>query len=147
MSGDFFARYGLTVDAANVLGVRRVILEEAEALQAAVRQFKRDHGAGMPLLGGDPVSRDAARGFTEVTNQLLARGQAYIDELTRLGEELGSAARAYGHSERAISGSFRVDPQARASGLSQVQHLPPALRAVTAPAPARSWQDLVRGTS
>lgn len=138
MSGDFHARYGLTVNVANVLGIRAVILEEAEELDKAVQHFRRLHPNGMPELGGDPVSKDAAKGFTEVTERLLARGQAHIDGLFALGDELAAAARDYGHNEQAITTSFQPGRTGPPAGLGPIQHLPPALREIARSDPPRA---------
>ena len=101
-----FDHLGLQVTPANVLGVHAVIMQEATRLQASVQVFKSDHGQGMPLLGGDPVSPHASRGFTELTNQLLARCETDIADLFRVADQLAKAAREYGKTEEQVKEAF-----------------------------------------
>jgi hypothetical protein len=101
-----FDAYGLQVNVTNVLGIRAVIMDEVARLNTSLRRFREDHSAGMPVLGGDPVSPYAAQGFTEVTNQMLASCQADINELAQLGESLAQAARSYGLTEQQITDSL-----------------------------------------
>jgi len=100
---------GLRVTPETVLGVRAVIMEEVTLLRLSVRNFRRGHGQ-MPSLGGDPVSPYAARGFNEVTEQLLAQCEKHIQGLQAIGDELAAAAKAYGMTEMEITDSF--DPNA-----------------------------------
>jgi hypothetical protein len=103
-----FDHLGLQVTPANVLGVYAVIMQEVARLEASVQRFQNDYGQGMPLLGGDPVSLHASRGFTEVTNQLLGNCQTDIDDLQRLGDGLVEAARAYGKTEEQIRNALNA---------------------------------------
>jgi hypothetical protein len=105
-----FDQLGMQVTPANVLGVYSVIMEEMTRLHSSAQMFKLDHGEGMPLLGGDLVSPPAARGFTEATSQLLAKCQADIDDLKRVGDGLAEAARSYGKTEEQVKAAF--DPSA-----------------------------------
>ncbi|MGI8815550.1 MAG: WXG100 family type VII secretion target [Pseudonocardia sp.] len=123
MSG-VFDSYGLTVTPANVLTIRRVIMTEAEELEVALDDFKRKWPNGMPVLGGDPVSPYAAKGFTECTNAYLAQCQARIDELHELGAHLEATARDYGRTEDEISASFRLGMRHDASPLVHPAPLP-----------------------
>jgi hypothetical protein len=101
-----FDQLGMQVTPANVLGVYGVIMEEMTRLQSSIQRFKADHGVGMPLLGGDLVSPPAARGFTGATSQLITKCQADIDDLSRVGNGLAGAARAYGKTEDQIKAAF-----------------------------------------
>jgi hypothetical protein len=101
-----FDQLGMQVTPANVLGVYGVVMEEAMRLQSSTQMFRIDHGEGMPVLGGDLVSRPAARGFSEATSQLLAECQGAVDDLRRVGSELANAARAYGKTEEQVSAAF-----------------------------------------
>jgi hypothetical protein len=112
-----FDQLGMQVTPANVLGVYGVVMEEMTRLQASVQRFKADHGMGMPLLGGDLVSGPAARGFTDTTSHLLTKCQGDIDNLSRVGNVLAEAARAYGKTEDEIGAAFR--PTGSAVDLAQ----------------------------
>jgi hypothetical protein len=101
-----FDQLGLQVTPANVLGVYAVIMDEVTRLQASVQRFQKDYGQGMPLLGADPVSPYASRGFTELTSQLLVKCQTDIDDLQRVGDSLAEAARAYGKTEEEVKAAF-----------------------------------------
>jgi hypothetical protein len=105
-----FDQLGMQVTPANVLGIYSVVMEEAMRLQSSTQMFKIDHGEGMPLLGGDLVSRPAARGFSEATIQLLAKCQCAVDDLKRVGSGLADAARSYGNTEEQVTAAF--DPGA-----------------------------------
>jgi len=123
-----FDQLGMQVTPANVLGIYSVVMEEATRLQTSVQLFQADHGVGMPKLGGDLVSPHASRGFTDATNQLVARCQADVDVLQRVGDGLARAARTYGESEAAIRGAF--DP-------SRFQYQPAPIAPVSGGDPAR----------
>jgi hypothetical protein len=103
-----FDQLGLQVTPANVLGVYAVIMDEVTRLQASVQRFQNDHVEGMPLLGADPVSPHASRGFNEFTRELLAKCQTDIDDLRRIGDALAEAARAYGKTEEQVKAAFDV---------------------------------------
>lgn len=109
-----FDHLGLQVTPANVLGVYAVIMQEATRLQASMQRFQKDYGQGMPLLGADPISPYASRGFTELTEQLLAKCQNDIDDLQRLGDGLAEVARAYGHTEEEVMAAFDARQGGRA---------------------------------
>lgn len=98
---------GLRVTPATVLSVRAVIMEEVARLKLSMYQFQRDHQNGtMPQLGTDPVSAEAAAGFTETTQHLLAICRSDIDRLAHIGADLAQVARAYGITEQQITQSF-----------------------------------------
>jgi uncharacterized protein YukE len=100
-----FNAMGMTVTPENVLAIRSQILSEAERLSLAIQNFQTNHPA-MPVLGGDPVSHDAAQGFTETANELVQKCRAAADGYRHLGEQLAEAARAYQKSEDEIKNSF-----------------------------------------
>ena len=101
-----FDQLGLQVTPANVLGIYSVVMEEMTRLKTAVRTFRDTNMQGMPSLGGDPVSPHAARGFNDASTTLLMKCQADLDGLTRVGDGLAEAARAYGKSEEQIKAAF-----------------------------------------
>jgi len=135
-----FDRFGLQVTPANVLGIYAVIMEEVTRLQTSVRTFQTRFGQGMPNLGSDPVSQPAALGFTEATNQLVAKCQADIGDLKRVGGGLAEAARAYGKTEEQIKAAF--DPRNFHYQPEPVQaavdDLPPSLRRLVDSGPVQS---------
>jgi hypothetical protein len=102
-------RLGMQVTPENVLGVYGVLREEVLRLQTSVRRFLMTYGEGMPLLGGDPVSPHAAKGFTEATTQLVTKCQGQIAELKSVAKAVADAARAYGKSEQEIAAAFDTD--------------------------------------
>lgn len=130
-----FDGLGMRITPANVLGIYNVIMEEAQRLRLSVRKFRHDHYDGMPLLGGDPVSPYAKRGFDNATDQLLGRCQSQIDELARVGEEVAKAARAYQKSEAEIAAAF--DP-------SKVEYKPSPLPPPNQPPPSQPAGDPAR---
>jgi uncharacterized protein YukE len=133
-----FDALGMSVTPENVLGVHAVIQQEVRRLKKAVERFKSDHGDGMPLLGEDPVSPYAAKGFTEVTDQLLRSCEADIDDLRRLADGLAQAAREYGRTEAEIEASLTQVPQmGELPGLLAGANLP-------GPPPVRNAGDLYR---
>jgi hypothetical protein len=97
-------RFGLTVTPQNVLGVRAVVLQEAQDLDKMLRDEREQ--AILQELGRDPVSRDMASAFNEVTMPLLARADEHVAALFELGDELAAAAKAYGHTEDDIAASL-----------------------------------------
>lgn len=98
---------GLKVTPANVLSIYSVIAEEVARLQASITNFQNNHSDGtMPKLGEDLVSPYAAQGFTNATQQLIARCRAEIDRLDRVAQGLADTARAYGKSEMEIAAAF-----------------------------------------
>ena len=120
-----FDALGMSVTPENVLGVHAVIQREVQRLKTAVNRFKHDQSEGMPLLGEDPVSPYAARGFTEVTEQLLRGCEADIDDLQRLADGLARAAREYGRTEAEIEAALaQVPPSGELPGLLAGVDLP-----------------------
>jgi uncharacterized protein YukE len=109
-------RFGLTVTPENVLGVRAVVLQEAQDLQHMLST--EEERAGLPPLGQDLVSKDMSREFNQATKQLLDRANQHIDSLKALGEELAASARAYGHAESEIKSSFESAARSAASQIS-----------------------------
>lgn len=109
-------RFGLTVTPQNVLGVRAVVLQEAQDLDALLENEGKS--AMLPHLGTDPVSRDMSEAFNAVTTQLVNRALEHVAALFALGEELGATARAYGHLEADIKASLEDQSASAASRLS-----------------------------
>jgi hypothetical protein len=68
-----------TVTPENVLGIYGAILQEVTRLQAALAHFQRQYGEGMPLLGGDPVSKPAKDAFDASTIKLVHLAQVDIN--------------------------------------------------------------------
>jgi hypothetical protein len=117
-------RFGLSVTPQNVLGVRAVVLQEAQDLQDRL-QAERERVMLSPL-GADPISKDMSVAFNEVTVQLLTRANEHVVSLFKLGEELGTTARAYGHTDAEIAAAF--DPGSSRTAASQIS--PTLLEAV-----------------
>jgi hypothetical protein len=101
-----FDQLGMQVTPANVLGVYGVIMEEMTRLSTSMRLFQSSNGQSMPSLGSDPVSPHAAHGFSEATDQLVARCRSDIDDLKRVGQGLAETARAYGKTEEQVKAAF-----------------------------------------
>jgi len=95
----------MRVTPATVLGVYRVIMEEVHRLRGAIVAFQRV--GEMPVLGGDPVSPFAAKGFNERTHLLVQNCQAHVDDLAAVGDQLADAARAYGTREEEITATWK----------------------------------------
>ena len=111
-------RFGLTVTPQNVLGVRAVVLQEAQDLHDMLKSESEQ--VILPKLGWDPVSRDMAAAFNPLTQQLLDRAKRHIETLKDLGNELAASAREYGHAESEIRSSF-----APGAGLTAASQLSP----------------------
>jgi hypothetical protein len=137
-------RFGLTVTPQNVLGVRAVVLQEAQDLDGLLNSERER--ATLPPLGQDLVSKDMSSEFNLVTEQLLDRAKQHIDTLKALGDELAAAARDYGRAEAEIKLSF--GPGAIPTAASRV---PPTfldaagMGANAARPPARSLGELMAG--
>ena len=137
-------RFGLQVTPQNVLGVRAVVLQEAQDLQDLLKnELEQTY---LPALGGDLVSADMSAAFNEATVQLLARAKDHIKSLFDLGDELRASANAYGHTEAEIDASFSHD-----SARTSASRLSPMLREVagmgrsTARPSAQTTRDLITG--
>ena len=113
--GSGFAYWGssgggikLRVDQHNVMQAARLVMEEAERFRATTKE--RRMGLAVRPVGGDPVSREAARVLNEKfwagPNSYYARCLDYADMLERLARQLGEAARTYGATEEEISAMF-----------------------------------------
>jgi hypothetical protein len=94
----------LQVDRDTVLQARAVVLAEAQRLRDAIKL----HGAGLRVgqCGGDPVSGDAAKAFSERIDALLGHCSRYIRDLESAGAALADAAASYGYTEGDIAASF-----------------------------------------
>ena len=90
-----------------LLGVAQVITEEVARLKMSVARFKHQHQGGtMPVLGGDPVSEPASRGFTEATKILLDTCESDIENLKRVELRASRCRTAYGKSDAEIQNMF-----------------------------------------
>ena len=89
-----------------VLGIYEVIMEEVNRLNMAIRHFQKQHQDGMPVLGRDPVSSPAAKGFNDATAILLQKCQADVNSLAAVGDQLAQAARSYGKADSEIAASL-----------------------------------------
>lgn len=96
---------GFEVTPDNVLGAYAALKEEAERLRLSVRKFQY---AAMKMrpCGGDPVSGDAATGFSEACGLLAQRCNASVASLDSRADELAKTARSYGMTEEQITGAF-----------------------------------------
>lgn len=97
---------GFTVTPDNVLAAYAVIAEEATRLGLALRFFQLGLGEGMPLCGGDPVSVDASRGFSEAAGELARLCYEDVAKLLAAADSLAKTAREYGKSDDQIVASF-----------------------------------------
>ncbi|HTK66661.1 MAG TPA: hypothetical protein VL595_30080 [Pseudonocardia sp.] len=110
-------RFGLTVTPQNVLGVRAVVLQEAQDLEKTLRTEREQ--VALPPLGRDLVSNDMSSAFNEATDQLLKRASEHVAALFKLGDELAATAREYGCTEADITTSFSENsPRTAASQVS-----------------------------
>jgi uncharacterized protein YukE len=100
------AGLGFAVTPENVLDAYAVIAEEAERLQRSVRIFGYSIQGGMPLCGGDPVSKDASRGFTVAGEQLKQRCKADADRLSAVADNLAQIAHQYGKTDDQLAAAF-----------------------------------------
>lgn len=95
---------GLSVDADNVLYVRKAILDEYEELADALRVdgLGADGEYAVPY-GGDPVSLDASVAFPERVTLLLKQCREHVDTLLAIAGNLEAAAVAYGYTDAEIA--------------------------------------------
>jgi hypothetical protein len=132
-----------------VLGVYGVVAEEVTRLRTSVQRFQIVYGqAGVPPLGGDPVSPYASKGFNTATAQLVTKCNSAVADLKTVADGLAEAARAYGKTEDQIKAAF--DPglyhYKQAPVTPSTSDAPAAARTSLDPAPAqRSRSDLMPG--
>lgn len=98
----------LSVDQDNILEAARIIESEAAHFEAQVKV--RAESMEVQAMGGDPVSREAARVLTEklLTNSdsYVHRCLDYVRMLHNLARQLGESAKTYGHTEDMIKAQF-----------------------------------------
>jgi hypothetical protein len=109
-AGRHAAAAGLSVDAENVLYVRKAILDEYESLLQVLVQETRGSAAYPTPYGGDPVSSDAAVAFPERVAVLLEQCKTHVMSLLAMADKLKEAALAYGYTESEISAAAPVEP-------------------------------------
>jgi hypothetical protein len=97
---------GFVVTPENVLDAYAVIAEEATRLSLSLHFFRLGLGDGMPRCGGDPVSADAACGFTQVAGELAELCYDDVNKLLESADKLAKTAREYGKSDEQISAVF-----------------------------------------
>lgn len=110
----------MQVNPENVLGVRKVLIEEAELLAKEIRKVA-NVPAPLPLPGrmgqpgygvwvgrcsDDPVSGPAQISFNRKIAQAIEEAWKYVEDLGLAGEQLGAAARRYGYTENEIQSHF-----------------------------------------
>lgn len=89
----------------NVLQARTAVMNEGYDLQYTVQQQRS--GLTVGRCGGDPVSGDAAREFTNRFQAIANRMDEYAQNLIHAGKALAETARQYGYTEEEIAASFR----------------------------------------
>ena len=98
----------LTVNPDNVLEAARIV--EIEAVHFRAQVMARAEHLKVQPMGGDPVSKEAAR---VLTNKLIDGPDSYVkrclqyaDMLERLARQLGESAKTYGYAEDVITSQF-----------------------------------------
>ncbi|AOS66172.1 hypothetical protein [Actinoalloteichus hymeniacidonis] len=98
----------IEVSEETVLGVRSVLLAEAERLRGGLIHLHRE--LNVEPMGGDPVSLEAAPIWTGRLavdqDSYWQRCWDYMESLRQAGEELTQIALTYGYTEEEISNSF-----------------------------------------
>ena len=94
----------------NVMEAARIVMAEAERFRRRIES----HRAGLRVypMGGDPVSREAARvlneKFSGASDSYLERYIDYAEMLEQLARQIGEAARTYGRTEEQITDVFEA---------------------------------------
>ena len=94
---------GLSVDAENVLYVRKAILDEYESLLTVLSGEGQDTLEMSRPYGADPVSADAFVAFPQRVGLLLSQCKEQVLELLSISDRLKDAALAYGFTEEQIA--------------------------------------------
>jgi hypothetical protein len=94
---------GLSVDAENVLYVRKAILDEYEMLLTVLAGEGQDVIDMSRPYGADPVSKDAFIAFPQRVALLLSQCKDHVLELLAMADKLKEAAAAYGLTEDQIA--------------------------------------------
>ncbi|WP_232662935.1 WXG100 family type VII secretion target [Pseudonocardia sp. TRM90224] len=102
------ADVALQVNRENVLKARAVLLAEADRLDDVIDN-NLQHGLGIGLCGGDPVSKDAQKAFNERIDGLVQHCRTYNRDLREAAHALDDVARRYGYTEEEIAASFVSD--------------------------------------
>lgn len=113
---------GLSVDAENVLYVRKAILDEHEALLKVLTGEALDTSAMSKPYGGDPVSLDASVAFSERAGALLQQCELHVIGLLGIADKLKDAAVAYGYTEVEIAAANPVDTRSAVGELNATIH-------------------------
>lgn len=106
----------MQVNQDNVLGVRKVLLEEAERLDEAIndavyapaspplsgRMGEPGHGVWVGRCSDDPISGPAQISFNRKIAAAIEQCRDYVDGLGVAGEQLGVVAQQYGFTEDEI---------------------------------------------
>lgn len=98
----------LRVDQHNVMDAARIVMEEAQRFRDKID--RRLPGLEVFPVGGDPVSKEAARvlneKFMHSDFSYYQRCVDYAEMLEQLARQLGESARTYGVTEDQIRGMF-----------------------------------------
>lgn len=111
----------MQVNRDNVLGVRKVLIEEAEGLDKAIndavyapaspplpgRMGVPGHGVWVGRCSDDPISGPAQISFNRKIAAVIQPCRDYVDGLGIAGEQLGEVAKQYGYTEDEIQEHFR----------------------------------------
>ena len=116
------AAAGLSVDAENVLYVRKAILDEYETLLRVLVQEARGSAAYPAPYGGDPVSSDAAVAFPERAAALLDQCREHVMSLLAMADNLKDSAVAYGYTEDQIAAATPSNPRAGVAEINATIH-------------------------
>lgn len=92
------------VDQGNVLQAHAAVQAAADKIREVVQRRGRDMQLG--VMGGDPVSAEAAVAFTERLQRYVTFSIQYADELERLASALRRAALEYGYADEDIARGF-----------------------------------------
>ena len=117
------AAAGLSVDAENVLYVRKAILDEYESLLQVINTESRDYGAlAAKPYGGDPVSADASVAFPERAGLLMDQCKQHVMSLLGISNHLEKAALAYGYNEGQIAAANPIRTDVAVGELNATIH-------------------------
>ncbi|MDN5917844.1 MAG: hypothetical protein L0I76_22570 [Pseudonocardia sp.] len=111
----------MRVDRDSVLGVRKVLLEEADELHQAMtdatlevppasmpgRMGTPGQGVWIGRCSDDPISGPAQISFNRKIAAAVEPCWQYIQDLRLAGEQLAEVAKQYGHTEQQIQDHFR----------------------------------------
>lgn len=98
---------GLRITPANVLQVRNALLAESQLMRDQIAMMRMNIGMGIGRPGLERVSERAETEFNAKIGALLEQWASYVEALKAGAEELGRAARRYGHTEDQVAASFR----------------------------------------